>query len=303
MRKIIITADSTADVTPELKKEFGLEIMRFSLNTGNACFPDRVEEPDKMLSLLDMTENTLQILIPPQRTDYEDFFDDLAEKNYDIIHVSQGQAWSAAYKNAMAAAKNTMVKFRNRLVFVTDSRGTAAGQALILDSALAAKAKGESPEEIFSLADELSLRTERYFILPDASRFNSLYPTPSGSLAESAQTVAVVSADGDGNILSVKRFRSFFAACKHIAEAYLAADNKLPCYIYGSADVDPLLKAVSFLRKRGISDIRMSSMGAANCCIFGKGAVSVAFIGKPLKAASKRKLSPGKPTDIFEPEE
>ena len=88
MRKIIITADSTADVTPELKKEFGLEIMRFSLNTGNACFPDRVEEPDKMLSLLDMTENTLQILIPPQRTDYEDFFDDLAEKNYDIIHVS-----------------------------------------------------------------------------------------------------------------------------------------------------------------------------------------------------------------------
>ena len=49
MRKIIITADSTADVTPELKKEFGLEIMRFSLNTGNACFPDRVEEPDKML--------------------------------------------------------------------------------------------------------------------------------------------------------------------------------------------------------------------------------------------------------------
>ena len=160
MRKIIITTDSTADVTPELKKEFGLEIMRFSLNTGNACFPDRVEEPDKMLSLLDMTENTPQILIPPQRTDYEDFFDDLAEKNYDIIHVSQGQAWSAAYKNAMAAAKNTMVKFRNRLVFVADSRGTAAGQALILDSALAAKAKGESPEEILSLADELSLRKE-----------------------------------------------------------------------------------------------------------------------------------------------
>lgn len=153
MRKIIITTDSTADVTPELKKEFGLETMRFSLKAGNACFPDRVDQPDKTLSLIDMTGGAKKIIIPPQRTDYEDFFDELAEKDCDVIHVSQGQAWSAAYKNAMAAAKNTMVKFRNRLIFVADSRGTAAGQALILDSALSAKAKGESPEEIFSLVD------------------------------------------------------------------------------------------------------------------------------------------------------
>lgn len=302
MRKIIITTDSTADVTPELKKEFGLETMRFSLKAGNACFPDRVDQPDKTFSLIDMTDGAKKIIIPPQRTDYEDFFDELAEKDCDVIHVSQGQAWSAAYKNAMAAAKNTMVKFRNRLIFVADSRGTAAGQALILDSALSAKAKGESPEEIFSLADELSLRTERYFILPDPARFNRLYPTSSGALAESSRSVAVASTDCDGNILSVKRFPSFFTACKSIAEAYCAAGNKFPCYVYGSAEVDPLLKAVSFLRKRGISDIRMSSMGAANCCTFGKDAVSVAFIGNPKQTAAKKKFSPGKPTDIFEPE-
>ena len=303
MNKIFISTDSTADVTDELGRELSLSFIRFSVGTRAFCLPDRIYSPDDALDCFLKTENVKSPVVVPKTADYEELFDDLAEAGGSVVHISQGAFWSKAYKNACAAAKNTMVKYKKSLVLVLDSRSTAAGQALVLDYALAEKSKNARAEEIFALSDELSQRVERYFILPDVSRFNKLFPSAVGNLAQSAQTVAMVSVDESGGILSVKRCSSFVAACKLVSDAYVAADCKYPCYAYGSACVEPLLKAVSVFRKRSIRDIRMSSMGAANCCTFGKDAVSVAFIGNPKKAEEKKKFTPGKPSDFFNPEE
>ena len=302
MRKIFITTDSTAEVIDEFIKEFSLSVMRFSIYARSFCAPDGILPPDAMLDYVEKTEKSAKTVIVPHTQDYEDLFDDLAEKG-DVVHISQGSAWSSAYKNALTAAKNTMVKFRKSSVFVLDSRGTATGQALVLDSAIAEKSKGSDAAEIFALCDDVAARTERFFIIPDAKRFNKIFPSSSGSIAESAQKVVLALFDSDGKPLPPKTCSSIATACKTIAEAYVSDGNGYPCYVYGSAQSDPLIRTISALRKRGVTDIRMNSMGAADCCLLGKDAVSVAFIGKPPTSRQKQPDFLGKATDFFTPEE
>lgn len=303
MRKLFISADSTADLTTEMQSETEVSVIPFSVRIGDINASDCIKAPEETKNLLLKAENHGFSVVPPAVAEYENLFDDLADKGGDVLHIACGSKFSKAYSNAVKAARNTMVKFRKSVVYVLDSHALGAGQALVLDHALSLLHKSLSPAEIYVNLTETACRVEQYFILPNIKNYNIAFRADAGINADNAGFVNLIAVDDSGMPASPRKTPSFATACKTIASAYNTENNDRSIYVYGATDVGLLLKAVSALRRRGCRNINMNSLGLCNCIMFGGSAVSVAFVGSPKKAVVKTVYSPGKESDFLPPDE
>lgn len=303
MKKLFISADSTADITPEMQSATNVSIIRFNAIIQNMSVTDEIKTPEETKSLLSLADKYGFIINPPTVSQYEEYFDELADNEGDILHISCGSEFSDAYSRAEKAARNTMVKFRKVKIYVLDSHSLGAGQALILDYAIANSYKSLPHEEIFVNLIELTPRVEQYFIMSDANNYFRAFPVSGKSRTDKSGYVSYVTVNDAGKPLSPRKTPSFATACKIIADSHRSGSAEHAVYIYGGADVNLLLKAVGSLRRRACPDIRMSSMGLCNCLALGGNSVSVSFPGNPPKAAVKRIYKPGKDTDFLSPGE
>lgn len=303
MRKLFISSDSTADLTLEMQSETAVSVIPFSARICEFNVPDCIKTPDETKNLLFLAEEHGFKIIPPTVAEYENFFDDLADKGGDILHIACGSMFSKAYSNALKASRNTMVKFRKSVVYVLDSHALGAGQALILDHALSFLHKSLSPEEIYVNLTETARRVEQYFILPSVKNYNTVFPSAASVATKKAGFVNLIAVDDSGMPMSPRKTASFATACKTLAASYNAGNYDRPVYVYGATDVGLLLKAVSALRRRGCQNINMNSLGLCNCLMFGGSSVSAAFIGSPKKSVVKAVYSPGKESDFLPPDE
>lgn len=282
MRKLFISTDSTAAVTEELQSHLGIVVVPFTLRGDGFSLEDRILGIDEAEKTLSPSVSNAQSL-PPSAAQYEEIFDDLADKNGDILHISCGSFLSSAYGNALKAAKNTMVKFRRASVYVVDSHADGAGHALVLERAVSLAGQGLSPAEMYVELSQLAARLEQYVVSPLSDE----------------KTFALTGVDDSGRPYRMRKYSSFTAACAAIGKACKAAGISSAFYLYGSADVGLLLKAASRLRKEGCSDIRINSMSICSCLKWGARAVYAAFEGNPRRFEEKPVYSPGRATDFF----
>ena len=155
-----------------------------------------------------------------------------------------------------------------------------------MDRALAMCENNASAEEAFVELSEGAARLEQY------------------AVSTAAHGIFVLTGvDNAGNGYNIRRYISFNAACRTIADAYCQNADGAPLYIFGSTEIQNMTKAVARLRKSGCTDIRISSMSIAGCLKAGPEAICVAFFGKPRKSQKKSFYRPGKDSDFFTPDE
>ncbi len=286
MRNFFITIDSTAAVTDEMLAHTGVSTIRFDVKAGNFSCPDGILSYENAKELMHRALTEGYAINAPSAARYEEFFDDLAEKNRNIIHISCGAGFSDAYNNAVKASRNTMVKFKRVSIYVVDSHSPCAGQALLMDRALAMCENNASAEEAFVELSEGAARLEQYAV---STATHGIF--------------VLTGVDNAGNGYNIRRYTSFNAACRTIADAYCQNADGAPLYIFGSTEIQNMTKAVARLRKSGCTDIRISSMSIAGCLKAGPEAICVAFFGKPRKSQKKSFYRPGKDSDFFTPDE
>ncbi len=139
--KIAISTESSADLSDELVKEFGIHTIPFMVLLGSDCRPDSEVTAHDVVNYVNRSGN-LPKTSAVNRYQFEEHFKNLLKANDAIIHVSISSETSSAYSNACAAAK----QFEN--VYVIDSLSLSAGIALITIYAAELAKKGLTPEEI-----------------------------------------------------------------------------------------------------------------------------------------------------------
>lgn len=303
MNQFHLSVDSVSDVSPEMQIALNISVLPLIAHIDGIALRDNILSSTELNSIANKTDGKNFLISAPNKAVYEDYFDDLAENYKNILHICQGSVFSDSYKNATAAAKNTMVKYRGRTVYVADSHASSAGLGLLVDSAEIMNGKGLTPENCFIELCSLSEKLEQYVIMGNTSNFNKIFTTQAGILAEQIHSTAMISIDASGKPYMTRKFTGFGTACAYIAKRYHESHSQSPIYVYGSCNVAALLKSVSALRKRGLTDIRMNSMGLINSLTFGKEAIYCAFYGSPEKPRVQKKYSPGKIGDFFEAEE
>lgn len=158
-KKVIITADSTCDLTDELMSRYNIRTIPLHIILNGKSYDDMVNiTPDEIYDNFYKT-GALPKTSAISVGEYISFFTPLINQGYEIVHINLGGAISSSAQNCAAAAKELDG------VYPVDSYNlsTASGQ-LVVEAAIAAE-KGLSGKEISDMLCQLRTRTHGSFII------------------------------------------------------------------------------------------------------------------------------------------
>ena len=144
---IRISADSTADLSPELLEKYNIATMPLHVSLGENDYLDGVTiTPEDIYKYY---EDTKKLPKSGARSaeEYKEYFEHLLSDGYDaVVHFCISADMSVSYANAESAAK----ELSN--VFVVDSRQLSTGIGLLVLDACDMAEQGLSAQEIFDRA-------------------------------------------------------------------------------------------------------------------------------------------------------
>lgn len=152
MHRVVITADSTADLPPDLIERYDIHIIPLTVILGDDSYLDGVDiAPEKMYERYH-TVGILPKTAAPSVQAFKDFFGPIIVSGAEIVHLDISSELSNAYNAARLAA----AEMEN--VYIVDSRSLCCGIALLAIEGAECRDRGMSACEI---AKHLSVLTEK----------------------------------------------------------------------------------------------------------------------------------------------
>ncbi len=155
---IIISADSTCDLSQQLIEELDIAIIPLSVIVNEEIYKDGVDiAPADVFRFFEEGKlcNTGAVNV----FEYQKHFRKLSSESDAVIHICLGSGLSSCYANAMLAAAD----FPN--VYVLDSRNLSTGSGHLVCDAAALAALGVEPEEIHRRLKAAALKVNASFII------------------------------------------------------------------------------------------------------------------------------------------
>ena len=129
--KILITSDSTTDLSPELRTQYGIPLMRLVVSLNDVSHIDGVDiTPEDIYQSYEITK-TLPKTAAPNLAACSEFFEKYVADGYSIVHFTISSELSSSYQNSVIAAQD----FDN--VHVVDTRNLSTGGGLLVIRAAA----------------------------------------------------------------------------------------------------------------------------------------------------------------------
>lgn len=159
--KILISSDSTCDLSPELLERYNIKTVPLGVTLGNETFFDGVNiTPDEIYAHHKKT-GELPKTTAANVGDLIDYFKPLSEENKAVIHLSLSSDFSSTYNNSCLAAS----EYDN--VFVIDSRNLSTGNGLLVIAAAEMAQSGMEAEEIVEKLNEMAPCVDASFVIND----------------------------------------------------------------------------------------------------------------------------------------
>ena len=161
MSRMIITADSTADIPEEIAQKYNIRISPLHVLYDDEDFADGVDiTPEYILERYDEREQ-LPSTAAATPEEYRLFFKRILREGYtEIVHIAFCSDMSSTYQNAVIASQEFDEK-----IYVIDSRCLSAGMMLLAIKACEFRDMGFSGERIADLIGDLTERNVGGFLL------------------------------------------------------------------------------------------------------------------------------------------
>ena len=134
--RILITSDSTTDLSPELREKYNIKIMPLIVSLNDVDHVDGKDITPEMIYENYERNRTLPKTAAPNPNVCAAFFRQYVEQGYDIVHFTISSEMSSTYQNSVVAAAD----FDN--VYVVDSRNLSTGGGLLVIRAAELAASG-----------------------------------------------------------------------------------------------------------------------------------------------------------------
>ncbi|MBR5561602.1 MAG: DegV family protein [Clostridia bacterium] len=280
MKKVIITADSAADIPVETAKKYGIEIMPMHVVIGGKEKNDGVEIT--AAEIFDYVEKTGEIpktsAVSPG--EYIDFFGRFTAEGKAVVHLSFCSELSSTFRNARIASA------RLNDVYPLDTRSLAGGIALLAIKGCEMRDEGMSAEEIYSHLSGLVPKTKVSYILDDID-----YLRRSGRCSAAAAfganllSVKPCAAMVDGKIDVTKKYRGKIKAVRlQYADEQLKTHKNIDfstAFLYHSgAEKAELSVITEMLENAGFEQVITAFTGCMISLHSGRNALGIHFLEK-----------------------
>ena len=154
MANVVITADSTVDLSPELLRRFQIHIIPLTIILGGETFLDGQGFTPLEMYTRYRADGILPQTAAPGEAEFHDCFKQFTEQGLEVVHIDISSELSATYNTACLAAQ------RLPGIHVVDSRMLSTGGGLLAIEAAECRDKGmgaaEIAEHLRSLTDKVS---------------------------------------------------------------------------------------------------------------------------------------------------
>ncbi len=157
---VILCADSTCDLGPELVKAYNVNLYPFHIVLDGETYSDGVDLTTDDIVRIYGEKKILPTTAAINVQEYIDFFSPFVEQGYDVVHISLGSGISSSHQNSCLAA----AEFDGR-VFTVNSGNLSTGSGHIVLEAAKRIAQGMAAADIAEELRALTSKVSASFVL------------------------------------------------------------------------------------------------------------------------------------------
>ncbi len=264
-KPVIITADSTCDLSPELLERYQIRILPLTILLGDDSYRDGIDfTPDDMYARYH-SDGTLPKTAAPSVQNFLDFFGSLTEQGYEIVHLDISAELSATYNAAFIASQEL------EGVYTVDSRMLSTGVGLLCIEGAECAARGMAAADIAEHLRSLTDKVDTSFVL-DTLEFMWKGGRCSGVAALGANLLHLKPAleMADGKLGVYKKYRGGInAVYKQYITERLAGKSVRPGHVFltESGEIDPAVIADLEAHIRSLVDVKEIHHTRAGCTV------------------------------------
>ena len=280
-KPVIITADSTCDLSPELLERYQIRTLPLTILLGEDSFRDGVDfTPDDLYARYH-AEGILPKTAALSMQNFLDFFGQLIQQGYEIVHLDISAELSGTFNAARLAAQEL------EGVYVVDSRMLSTGIGLLCIEGAECAARGMAAAEIAEHLRALTDKVDTSFVL-DTLEFMWKGGRCSGVAALGANLLHLKPAleMKDGKLGVYKKYRGQMKSVyrQYITER-LQGKHVRPGHVFltESGDIDPaILEELETLIRdlSGAQEVHHTRAGCTVSSHCGPGTLGVLFINE-----------------------
>ncbi|WFA07987.1 DegV family protein [Tissierella sp. Yu-01] len=158
-RKIILSADSTCDLSKELVDKYNIQLFPYTITLDDNVYKDNIDITPPDIFKAYREKRLLPKTSAINTVEYYNYFKEWIDKGYEIIHITLGSSLTSSFNNCCLSA--------NELTGVhpIDSQNLSTGSGLLVIKAGELIEKGLNTEDIISQLKDHRNNIHMSFIL------------------------------------------------------------------------------------------------------------------------------------------
>jgi len=158
-KRVIITADSTCDLSNELIERFDIHTIPLTILLGEESYYDGLDFHPADMYRRYRADGTLPKTSAPSVQQFIDFFRPFVEDGCEVVHLDISSELSSSYSTACIAAQEL------GCVYPVDSRMLSTGVGLLVIEAAECRDRGMSAKDIAEHVASLTDKVDTSFVL------------------------------------------------------------------------------------------------------------------------------------------
>ena len=233
MNKILITAEGTCDLTPELCSKYNIEIVGMNLNVDGVEYNTKTNpiSSEDFSTAMKADKKVSTSLV--NEYDAKEFLETYLKQGYDIVHIGFSRNLSGTFNNFISASEQLKEVYGDRIRIV-DSLTACIGQgfAAILVSQYNDGTK--SLDEVANYAKEISTHISHIFIVDSLkylARTGRISKLTAG-IGTLLQIKPVLHADDEGRLTNIQKVISRKKSIQVLGQKVIDTKNNLSDIIF-----------------------------------------------------------------------
>ena len=158
-KQIIISSDSTCDLSKELVDRYQIRIQPLGISLGDQIYRDGVDITPDMIYAHHEKTGQLPKTSAINVVEALEYFEKLTKDGSAVIHFTISSSMSSTYNNACVAAQ----EFEN--VYVVDAKNLSTGSGLLVLAAAEMAQEGMEAQQIVEKLNDLADRVDASFVV------------------------------------------------------------------------------------------------------------------------------------------
>lgn len=284
---IRIIADSTCDLSDEIKEKYNIGIAPLTININGKEYRDKVDiQPDEFYSMMESFDEPPTTSMP-NPGEFIKLFDESISAGYDeILCICMSSGTSGSYQSAVIAKDDYLSKNNEVKIYIVDSKSMSHGSGyLILKSAIL-REQGASFQELIDFNEMYKTNIKHFLAVDDLDHLikSGRLSNASAMIGKLLRIKPIMSMrQGKGAIVAKERGKK--RVLKHYVKEYIRrVDESFNDFIIIGYTSD--IQVANNLKKLFLKevdfkgDIYIMQMGVSVGTHVGLGAISMYFIEK-----------------------